>query len=260
MATPLGYFISDQLYAPLNSLSNTQTIPLHVVTLPVLEEEGETLPGGSYNQRSDNTTISSPHLRKRDCCGVVGPRRRPLAGELSETFGEDESLESVVDSSREKGEERVTAAVEDIKEEVVTQEEEREEDRTELPLKKKRRLEFVSSPAPPLPNHQTHTSSSHSSLMSRAVSVVCAVLEKGCSSWVLDVDLDFFSTANPFRKEFSQVHNNLCVRKWVWSQIILTQEEYTFLERIYKFREPSSNTQKVGGIFYVLIYSPCRGH
>ena len=222
MGTPLGYFISDQLYAPINRLTNIQTIPLHVVTLPALQG-GENVPEGPYSQRRGNPSpseTSSPETEKKDSClsdittdtrsvmgGVVGSRRRPLTEgmrELSETLGKEKSFGSVVDSCRDKEEGSIPAVVGDVKGEVVTLEEgETEEDGMKLPLKKKSRLEVVSSPPPPLPNSQTHTS--HSSLMSRAVSVVCAVLEKG--SWVLDVDLDFFSTANPFRKEFSQVHN-----------------------------------------------------
>lgn len=226
MATPLGYFISDQLYAPIDRLTNIRTIPLHVVTLPVLQEGGENLPEDPYSQRRDNprpNESSSPEAEKRDSClsditsdtgsamgGVVGSRRSPLAGGLrepSEIFGEEESFGTVVDSCKDKDEESISAVV-DLKGEVVKLEEgESEEDGTELPLKKKSRLEVVPSPPPLLPTSQTHTPSSHSSLMSRAVSVVCAVLEKGHSSWVLDVDLDFFSTANPFCQEFSQVHN-----------------------------------------------------
>ena len=44
----------------------------------------------------------------------------------------------------------------------------------------------------------------HPSLMTTAVGVVSEVL-RGCGSWILDFDLDFFSTANPFNKEFSNV-------------------------------------------------------
>ena len=72
------------------------------------------------------------------------------------------------------------------------------------PLSKKSRTQQHSlTPSPthipiPPPTHD------HSSLMSRAVSVVCDAVEKS-SAWVLDIDLDFFSTANPFQEDFSHV-------------------------------------------------------
>ena len=72
------------------------------------------------------------------------------------------------------------------------------------PLSKKSRTQQHSlTPSPthtpiPPPTHD------HSSLMSRAVSVVCDAVEKS-SAWILDIDLDFFSTANPFQEDFSHV-------------------------------------------------------
>ena len=49
VATPLSYFMSDQLYAPTDTLTNVRDIPLHVLTLPVdeqpLDQSGHQLSG-----------------------------------------------------------------------------------------------------------------------------------------------------------------------------------------------------------------------
>ena len=99
VGTPLAYFISGQLFAHSDTLTNLRTIPLHVLTLPVLKEP--------------------PNL---------SPSHTP------------------------------------------------------------------SSPSHPLPP-----------LLATAECELTGLLSSGSQSWILDVDLDFFSTANPFRDDFSQV-------------------------------------------------------
>lgn len=41
-------------------------------------------------------------------------------------------------------------------------------------------------------------------LLSQAVRTVCEVVN-GSQAWILDVDLDFFSTNNPFKIDFTDV-------------------------------------------------------
>lgn len=106
VGTPLAYFISGQLFAHSDTLTNLRTIPLHVLTLPVWKE--------------------SPLAN-------LSPSHPPSS----------------------------------------------------------------SSPSHPLPP-----------LLATAECELNRLLSSGSQSWILDVDLDFFSTANPFRDDFSQVRKN----------------------------------------------------
>ena len=54
---------------------------------------------------------------------------------------------------------------------------------------------------------------SHSRLQERAVSQLSTVIES-VDAWVLDVDLDFFSTGNPFSSAFTQVSCQLLLVRW----------------------------------------------
>ncbi len=54
-------------------------------------------------------------------------------------------------------------------------------------------------------------------------------LLKESKGWVLDFDLDFFSTGNPYRGPFTSVSGcgvcvcvGVCVGVWIWDTIIIT--------------------------------------
>lgn len=230
VATPLAYFVSDQLYAPTDRLTDTRIIPLHVVTLPVLEPEsqaGERLvEDGSSQRREESGTREVSSLELEGTCsrpagetGITSDQRASLetseetrdrngpciAGNRNEldssrsakTVEEEDTSTSVGEKTCGVGERGNHSSL--VSECV-------EEEGMNPPVSKKSRL---ASPQPhPLPPSpilkHTPPPPPPSSLMSRAVSVVCGVLGV-CDSWVLDVDLDFFSTANPFHKEFSHV-------------------------------------------------------
>ncbi|CAI8014742.1 UPF0489 protein C5orf22 homolog [Geodia barretti] len=147
VATPLVYFISGQLFAPSDALTNIRTVPLHVLTLPVLEESSPTDP---------------------------------------------------------------------------------------------------SFPLPP-PSHP---------LLATAESELNRLLSSQSQPWILDVDLDFFSTANPFRDDFSPVrtfpYNTFF--SFAAAQLSLLerlfvaiQEEYSFLEKLYRYDEPLDDSIKIVG-------------
>ena len=56
-----------------------------------------------------------------------------------------------------------------------------------------------------LPVWQDHTHTSPPHLLTEAQRVLTTLLSATSQPWLLDIDLDFFSTANPFRRNFSQV-------------------------------------------------------
>ena len=132
VATPLAYFISGQLFAHRDMLTNLKTVPLHILTLPRLEEPSP-----------------SPH-------------------------------------------------------------------------------------PPP-----------HPPLLATAECALNTLLSTKTQSWILDVDLDFFSTSNPFRDDFSPVRT-YSLQIFIFF-IFFTgfQEECLFLENLYRCDEPVDESREV---------------
>ena len=196
VATPLAYFISDQLYTPIGGLTDTRSIPLHVVTLPVLEQ--------ALSQNSGQKLLpgqqSAGHVRYSVGQQLAGQQ---LAGQQSVGQCDVSDQDSVVTRER------------DIP--------------LVLPLRKKSKMEPVIQPQLPSSSSSSSPSSPSSSSpncspkLTRAVGVVCEALGTPTGSWILDIDLDFFSTANPFNKEFSQVR---AIKSYVMSN---NREQFYFL-------------------------------
>ena len=191
VATPLDYFLSDSVYAPKENLESVRTIPLLVVTIPVLEprrdrgREGGGCEGGRGEQGACGTSGSSSG------CANTG---EPAGGE-----GKPMEAGGSLSSDTLEG----SCVWKSLEEEEV------------CPPSEKRRK--MSPPSHRLPSPPTHTLTPSLSpklppppphpLLSKAEEVVCGVLEGEGQRWILDVDLDFFSTANPFKKDFTSVSN-----------------------------------------------------
>lgn len=194
VATPLDYFLSDSVYAPKENLESVRTIPLLVVTIPVLEpcrdrgREGEGCEGGRGEQGA---------------CGSSGSCASGCANNTEEPAGgEGKLMEAGASPSS------------DTLEGSCVQKSLEEEEETCPPSEKRRKM---IPPSHRLPSPPTHTPTPSLSpklppppphpLLSKAEEVVCGVLEGEGRRWILDVDLDFFSTANPFKKDFTSVSN-----------------------------------------------------
>ncbi|KAJ8272631.1 hypothetical protein GJAV_G00091500 [Gymnothorax javanicus] len=74
---------------------------------------------------------------------------------------------------------------------------------------------------------QTHSAQSEkyeAGSTAKAAAVLCSIIEKD-DSFILDIDLDFFSCKNPFKEMY-------------------TQEEYSILQGLYSFQRPSENADE----------------
>ena len=63
----------------------------------------------------------------------------------------------------------------------------------------------------------------------RIIRILKEAFQKGghdSNSYILDIDLDFFSTQNPFQEEY-------------------TEEQYTLLKKLYSFETPDLTDDKV---------------
>ena len=232
VGTPLSYFISELLYVPEEELENVRTVSLHVITVRLLKE-----PSGNDTDNFENGSNRS-NPSEQDCAGrLPASSCFPLntcglkTAFLSANIGKKSERE---EKEEKEGEEKEG-------------EEEQEEEERIGHLNKRNTdscVDDTSELAPPAkrPRHSV-TLSSHlgedlrsaetvegsfkeasgsptvtnkpegihrdidTTFLAEDPSPVLTTVLGQCSAWVLDVDLDFFSTGNPFKSLFTDVRS-----------------------------------------------------
>ena len=57
------------------------------------------------------------------------------------------------------------------------------------------------------------------------------------SAWVLDIDLDFYSTGNPYRSLFTNVKLQLSYYYPLIIRVVKLQDEYSLLTKVYRLED-----------------------
>ena len=266
VGTPFLYFISELLYVPEEALENVRTIPLHVVTVCLPNEE----PVGNDTDCSTNISGRSvpsqedvdEHLPSHSCSSLhidsCLPTNVTVANKVIEREGKEKEEEEKQGEKEENEEEEKEGEKEEKEEEKEEKEEEEEEEEKEeekekeegevavekeekegskkysnthveatcelSPPAKRPRIQqsMCSQPLLPLADDVEGEGFKETSPTGTNVPEDCAhnkedsgalllTVLRQCSAWVLDVDLDFFSTSNPFKSLFTEVNLVLVV-------------------------------------------------
>lgn len=205
VATPLPYFISELLYVPRNELENTHTIPLHVIT------------------------VNPSNLRYRAHCSVLSPADDTRTSDPC-TRQELHTSEKV--NTRVRDTETLLPLTGEDCHSAAAQSSSASDTKHELsaPPHKKQKTDCCSHSedrAPTLSaegaNTGTLTSEGDGVCSVSGIPIldfcfpaeVTRQLEAvigDSTAWILDIDLDFFSTGNPFKSLFTEV--SIGVEHW----------------------------------------------
>lgn len=228
VGTPLSYFISELLYVPEEELENVKTVSLHVVTVRLPNE-----PSG--NDPKSFTSESNESNSDQNCGGLLPASSCFPLHACSLNSG----LSAIVDKEADREDNKEKEEEEKQKEEEGgSHADERNkghsgasvDDTSELtpPAKRPRTVQHADTSSvlsEDLPSAETVEGSFKETgsiptvtntpegipnnidatvLVGDASTVLNTVLGQ-CSAWVLDIDLDFFSTGNPFKSLFTDV-------------------------------------------------------
>lgn len=229
VGTPLSYFISELLYVPEEELENVKTVSLHVVTVRLPNEPSGNHPDSFTSESNESNSFDQN-------CGGLLPASScfPLhACSLNSGLSANVDKEADREDNKEKEEEEKQK-----EEEGGSHADERNkghsgasvDDTSELapPAKRPRTVQHADTSSvlsEDLPSAETVEGSFKETgsiptvtntpegipnnidatvLVGDASTVLNTVLGQ-CSAWVLDIDLDFFSTGNPFKSLFTDV-------------------------------------------------------
>ena len=216
IATSLPYFISELLYVPKSELVNCTTVPLHVITVgpmvPLKEGRGATIPEATTGTATSLTGQTSrgddsQHCPRQKVGQSVHSRSHlllplafpPLTNSYTQYSGcsllQCEDLPPAMKKPKisDPTSGRRVAALTDCAARDCTGRNTTSDVETSSTA--------VSNPA------------SHSVLQERAVRQLSTVIES-VDAWILDIDLDFFSTGNPFSSAFTEVSYHLFFVRW----------------------------------------------
>ncbi len=209
VGTPLPYYITELLYVPVSELENVHTVPLHVMTvypLTVPESDGDTSAENDVRE-TDTSTISKDHEGKdgSDVGNKSTGKRSTFEGGtlLQQNCGNGSASEPPPLSKKLK-----LDAQEGLP------------DGAPAPTGTSTGCSHTGGPGgspgsgpscqgPPVQANQARLRGSHDvSSVAECLEVtarqLCTAIG-GSSSWILDIDLDFFSTGNPFKSIFTEV-------------------------------------------------------
>ena len=230
VGTPFSYFISELLYVPEEALENVRTILLHVITVrlpneePLVNESTNTVVRPAPSQKNvveplPYCSVSSLHIDSCLPTNVTDANKVEEKKKEKEKEKEEEKEEEKEKEKKKEKEEEVVAVKKKEEEESKKHSNTHVEATCELsPPAKRQRLQqsMCSQLLLPLVDNVEGEGSKETLSHAANVSESCAHKEdsgallitvlRQCSAWVLDVDLDFFSTSNPFKSLFSEVN------------------------------------------------------
>ena len=203
MSCSESYFLSEGQYSPEEELEDKRLVTLHVITF-----------------RPDITTLGTPDINSHGSSDIILPNRQDVIicgtgsndsnhvnNDLCKT--NDEYFLQIMDSRKHK----VLHHMHDIKK--------NNEDRVEL---KKSRLNLIENASvDESDSKENNVKANYCSNIEQVINLLKTVDKQ---SFVVDIDLDFFSTGNPFRETFSK-------------------EQYELLSKIYAFTPATDNSKEV---------------
>lgn len=208
LATSLPYFISELLYAPESELVNVRSVPLLVITLTPLSLGPTRLPERDPPATTGHSEVvpSTTAPRVRNCHEGEGSFEMSLCSqpEAVSTCVHKDSQDDLPQKNS-------------LNKTIVTPLHVGNDHQNDVDLSPPvAKVPKVDAEIRPVVDDQVHATNgrtrlSHGEYVHQTVVEQLATIIGESESWLLDIDLDFFSTGNPYRGPFTDVSTTLFV-------------------------------------------------
>ncbi len=196
VGTPLPYYISELLYVPPSELQNVRSIPLHVTTLHPLtlpQTDSIASTGGGITEDLGATGGYQGPTGEPPVTIQSGIKRSMCDGDMETHYKDGLASKTLLPPSKKQKSDGPSSSASSSKHSCSES-----DHQISPPPAFQGPLNPPSKPAPVKPV------SGAEECLEDCSQQLCVAINSS-SSWILDIDLDFFSTGNPFKSIFTEV-------------------------------------------------------